>query len=562
MKGGFRQSMGWLHTWCGLTCGWLLCAILLTGTLSVFREPITRWMQARPPVAAAAGTPVAGTPGAAQPQPLAQAVHYLAAHAAGARLWRIEFPAREGDALLLIWRAGRDNQHAALHPDTGAPLPRPWGRATEGGRHFMSFHYLLHAGMPGYWLVGWVSMCMLVALVSGVVVHRRIFSDFFTFRRGKGQRSWLDAHNATAVVTLPFLFMIVYTGLFIFYASYMPWPLRTAYGLGDGAYGRFQAELLHNAAEPPDRRRSGEAAPLVALAPLLQQAQALTGQAARVVVIEHPGDRHATVRVMGRVDDAADGAQRGGSRTILNPAGSVAFDGVSGALLQLQRPEPDAPFATEQVHGVMEALHYARFGGWPMRWLYFVSGLLGTAMVATGTVLFSVKRRQKSGQKNGKESGQEFGTATARVYRAVEVLNVAAVAGICVASIGYFYANRLLPVDLPGRAVWEIRCFLVLWAATLLHAAVRPHRSSWVEQLGAAALLCVALPLLNAATTGQHLVGYLLAGDGQRAGVELTALACGAALGFAAWRLGRGPSGQALAASAPSPCAPAGKARA
>lgn len=554
MNGGFRQSMGWLHTWCGLTCGWLLCAIMLTGTLSVFREPITRWMQARPAVAAAtpAATPAAGAaPTATQPQPLAQAVRYLAEHAAGARLWRIEFPARDGDALLLIWRAGRDNQHAALHPETGAPLPAPWGRASEGGRHFMSFHYLLHAGMPGYWLVGWVSMCMLVALVSGVVVHRRIFSDFFTFRRGRGQRSWLDAHNATAVVTLPFLFMIVYTGLFIFYTSYMPWPLRAAYGPGDGAYGLLQAELLHKAAEPPDRRRSGQPAPLVALAPLLQQAQVLTGQAARAVVIEQPGDRHATVRVLGRLDDAGN-AQSGGSRTILNPAASVAFDGVSGALLQLQRPEPDAPFSTEQVHGVMEALHYARFGGWPMRWLYFVSGLLGTAMVATGTVLFSVKRRQKS--------GQEFGGATARIYRAVDVLNVAAVAGICVACIGYLYANRLLPAEMPGRAVWEIRCFLGLWLAALVHAALRTHRSAWLEQLGAAALMCAALPLLNAATTGQHLAGYLLAGDGQRAGVELTALAFAAALGYAAWRVARGRRGRQAAPA--TQAAPPARARA
>ena len=75
----------------------------------------------------------------------------------------------------------------------------------------MSFHYTLHGGLPGYWLVGWISMCMLVALISGVVVHKRIFKDF-TFRPGKGQRSWLDAHNATAVLGLPFLFMIGYTG--------------------------------------------------------------------------------------------------------------------------------------------------------------------------------------------------------------------------------------------------------------------------------------------------------------------------------------------------------------
>lgn len=532
-SGGLRQSMAWLHTWCGLTCGWLLGAILLTGTLSVFREPITRWMQARPTVPAA---PPQGVLHAKEP--LAQALGYLAERAPGARFWRIEFPEHSGDALLLVWRTGRATAHAALHPGTGSPLPEPWGRATEGGRHFMSFHYLLHAGMPGYWLVGWVSMCMLVALVSGVVVHRRIFADFFTFRRGKGQRSWFDAHNATAVVTLPFLFMIVYTGLFIFYASYMPWPLKTAYGMGDGAYNRFQAELLHAAAEPPDRLRTGEPAPMAPLGPLLQQAQALTGQPARVVVIEQPGDRHATVRVIGRVRNGD------GGRTILNPAGSVAFDGVSGAVLQMQRPEPEAPFATEQVHGVMESLHYARFGGWPMRWMYFVSGLLGTAMVATGTVLFAVKRRHRS--------GHEFGRVTARVYRGIEALNVAAVAGIALACIGYLYVNRLLPVETPARALWEIRGFLLVWLGSLVHAALRPPRRAWVEQLAASAVLCVALPLLNAATTGQHLLGYALAGDGQRLGVELTTVVLGGALGAAAWRTQRGWRNQAAAPARPA----------
>ena len=526
MKNGFRQAMAWLHTWCGLTCGWLLCAIMLTGTLSVFREPITRWMQARPTVQAAP---------ADMAQPLEQALRHLAQQAPDARLWRIEFPLHEGDALQLLWRSGRVNGQAALHPVTGATLAQPWGRATEGGRHFMSFHYLLHAGLPGYWLVGWVSMCMLVALVSGVVVHRRIFLDFFTFRPGKGQRSWLDAHNATAVTTLPFLFMIVYTGLFIFYTSYMPWPLRTVYGADGQAYTRFQGELLHKAAEPPDRARSGEPAALVPLAPLLAQAQALLGQSARALVVEQPGDRNATVRVLGRVDD-----DEHPSRSILNPAGSVAFDGVTGAMLQLQRHDADAAFATEQVHGVMESLHFARFGGWTMRWLYFISGLVGTVMVATGTVLFAVKRRQKS--------GHEFGAATAVVYRGIEALGVASVAGICVACIAYFHANRLLPADLDGRVQWEIRAFLWVWLATLVHAALRPTQRAWVEQLGAAAVLCLALPWLNAATTGQHLLAYALAADWQRMSVELVALGLGLALGAAAWRTQRGWRAKPVAA--------------
>jgi len=521
MHGGFRHSMSWLHTWAGLVCGWVLCAIFLTGTLSVFREPITRWMQARPAVLSDAGTPVSSDGAAA----LAAAVNHLGTHAAGARFWRIELPQFSGDAVVLLWPGPRGEKQVAMHPETGELLAPPWGRASEGGRHFMSFHYMLHWERLGFWIVGAVSMCMLVALVSGVVVHRRIFADFFTFRSGKGQRSWLDAHNATAVLTLPFLFMIVYTGLFIFYTAYVPWPLQAVYGTDDQAHSRYEAELSNEAPQPPRRARAGAGAALHDLSPLVQQAQVLMGQRSHRLFIENAGDAHATMRIFGPRQPEEPTT---GPRVINNPPGMVVFDGVTGAVLHVQRTEPPAEFTTHHVHEVMDSLHLVRFGGWPMRWLYFVSGLLGTAMVATGTVLFAVKRRHKS--------GHEFGRATARVYRGIEALNVAAVAGIALACIGYLYVNRLLPVETPARALWEIRGFLLVWLGTLVHAALRPPRRGWVEQLAAAAVLCVALPLLNAATTGQHLLGYALAGDGQRLGVELVTVVLGCALGLAAWR--------------------------
>jgi len=520
MKAGFRQTMSWLHTWAGLACGWVLCAIFLTGTLSVFREPITRWMDARPVLDVDAG--LTADEGVA----LSQAVRYLGDQAAGARFWRIELPRRQGDAMQLFWRGSRGNEQAALHPATGAVLPQPWGRATEGGRHFMSFHYMLHLDPLGFWVVGGLSMCMLVALVSGVVVHRRIFKDFFTFRPGKGQRSWLDAHNVTAVLTLPFLFMIVYTGLAIFPTTYMPWPLRAAYGADDAAYVRYQAELSYDGMVPLRRPRTGEPAALHALAPLLAQAQTLMGRAVHTILIEQPGDRHASVRMIVRVTGLE------ASRHLINPGGNVVFDGVSGKVLQVQMPVPAADFASEQVHEAMEALHLVRFGGWRMKWLYFFSGLLGTAMMATGTILFSVKRR--------KQSLQEFGSATAGIYRVVDWLNVASIAGICVACIGYLYVNRLLPADMPGRAAWEIRGFLLVWLASLLHAVGRPLGRAWTEQLWLAALLCLCLPLLNGFTTGQHLLVYLHAADWQRASLEITVLFAGLALGWAAHRTHRG----------------------
>ncbi|QQB37323.1 PepSY domain-containing protein [Achromobacter deleyi] len=514
MKAGLRQGMAWLHTWCGLACGWLLCAIMFTGTLSVFREPITRWMEAATLPAMAAGS---------QADPLAHATRILASRAGGAAAWDIDLPARPGQPLRLAWHGSDGQEHEAwIDPVSGDERAPPRLRQTEGGRHFMSFHYTLHGGLPGYWLVGAISLCMLVALVSGVVVHKRIFKDFFTFRRGKGQRSWLDAHNATGVLTLPFLFMICYTGLAFFYTSYMPWPLQAVYGADDGAYRRYQAELKP-APPAPASAGTGQDAGL-ALRALVSRARMLTGQEADRIAIERPGAAGGIVRVSGR-------RETGAAPRLLTHASLVVFDARSGAVLQAV-PAFEAGTAAHQVHEAIETLHKADFGGWSMKWLYFVSGLAGTAMVATGTLLFAIKRSKKS--------EHEFGAATARVYLWVEALNVAALAGIALASIVYLYANRLIPAALAGRESWEIRAFFLAWAASLAHARWRGPRRAWIGQLALAALLCLGLPLLNRATTGQHLWAYAERGLMQQAALELTVLGLGLALGYAAWAVRRG----------------------
>ncbi len=58
---------------------------------------------------------------------------------------------------------------------------------------------------------------MLIALVSGIITHKKIFTDFFTLRTFKSQRSWLDFHNISSVVALPFFLTITFTGLAIFF---------------------------------------------------------------------------------------------------------------------------------------------------------------------------------------------------------------------------------------------------------------------------------------------------------------------------------------------------------
>jgi uncharacterized iron-regulated membrane protein len=162
---------------------------------------------------------------------------------------------------------------------------------------------------------------------------------------------------------------------------------------------------------------------------------------------------------------------------------------------------------------VMGSLHQVEFGGQPLKWLYFLCGLAGSAMMATGAILFMVKRRSKH---LGRQAG-EFGSATARVYRLVEGLNVAAIAGLSLGCIGYLWANRLVPVGLSHRASWELAVFFGLWSLALLHALVRARRGM-AGALGLLALLCLLLPLLNWITVGDSLPAQIARGDWESAG--------------------------------------------
>ncbi|HKS11845.1 MAG TPA: PepSY-associated TM helix domain-containing protein, partial [Pseudomonas sp.] len=359
--------MSWLHTWCSLSCGWLLCAIMLTGSFSVFREPITRWMEAAPVVA---GLDSTTPPAAAVPA----ALRYLQLHGQGASFWRLVLPEKPGDALQVAWRTADGDHEAALHPVSGQLLPGPWKRATEGGRHFMSFHYMLQWPALGYWVVGWASMGMLVALVTGVIIHRRIFLDFFTFRPGRGPRAWLDAHNVSGVLALPFHLMIVYTGLAIFYTSYMPWPMHAVYGTDEGAHARFHDALAQVERAVPNVPRVPHDP-----AAMLAQAGTLLGQPVGMLVVIRPGTQGMKVQVHGR---AEPGVER---QSLVQPTGSVTYDGNSGELLGIVPTDPRQLSAGDRVHRTVESLHFADYGGWGIRWLYFLLGLLGTVMAASGT---------------------------------------------------------------------------------------------------------------------------------------------------------------------------------
>ncbi|KAB0626582.1 PepSY domain-containing protein [Acinetobacter gandensis] len=531
---GPRQSMSWLHTWASLILGWLLYAIFLTGTLSFFKNEITVWM-----------TPEVhqSVPASSQIQQTQVALNYLQQNHPNAGAWNILLPNTRQNATLVTVReqgedprARRGGKQIYIDSATGEVL-KP--RETRGGSFLYRFHFELY-GMPRIWtrwFVGIATLLMLVAIISGVITHKKIFKDFFTFRSGKGQRSWLDAHNATAVFALPFHIMITFSGLLLLLFTIMPWGIERIYD-NRGQFLQEQnralveekkSEQANNQNERSERSGSPEraaksesptqggiqqargnhadqqnrsevrgerkkrddkpavAAPLTDLAPIVVAVQKewKTNPISTISIIA-PNTDQAKIELR---------ALHGESVAYRNVYVSKQFDGVSGKDLTDESAKLKNPSVPMGIYNVVTTLHEARGVDLVLRWLLFISGIVGTLMVATGLILWCVKRAPQQ-QKQGYKS---FG------YRTVEVTNIAAIIGLPIACAAFFYANRFIPTSMEMRSNWEIRSFFIVWLITFIYPMFRTHRQAWLELLAVASALYALLPIVNFMTGGQPL---------------------------------------------------------
>jgi uncharacterized iron-regulated membrane protein len=525
MKQSFRQSMAWLHIWAGLLAGWVLYFVFVTGTFGYVNIEVTRWMKPERPLVARSD------PASSALLVLAEA--RLRTKAPTSPYWSIALPGGRDGQFSISWQAppkevGGKGKHVRemLDTRTGEPLGvEP--RQTGGGDTLYEMHYALHY-MPATWamyIVGIATMFMLVAILSGVVTHKKIFKDFFTFRPAKRQRSWLDGHNLLSVTALPFHLMITWSGLVFFIFSYMPVAVDVLYP-GQKARESFYQRILGDLYAP--EKVTPLPAPLAPLAPILAEAESEWGVGkVGALLVRHPGRDDARVFVGALSPIGPDGLSRG--------FGTLYFDGATGARLPNQR----ATAGPSWFNLILLHLHTGKFAGWALRLLYVAAGLAGAGMIATGLVLWSTKRKAKL----AKDGMPHLGMA------AVDVLNLGTIIGLPVGIATYFWANRLIPIGVDGRGEWEVHSMFIAWGLSFLYAIWRTQARAQIELAWLAAAAWGLLPLLNALTTNRHLGITNQAGDWALASIDLGMLAAGLFFAFLARVMAR-KQGESSGASA------------
>ena len=402
-----------VHTWAGIVAGMALFIAFYAGALTIFKEPLSRWVS--PPNAGVSAVPLQDTPALIE--------QLLIEHPEAAKDFHVylqqaeHIPARIGWEVRNAAGADHDHTHGQHYMATLQVDGTPLFSAAEPAQ-LAEFIDVLHrvVGLPfdndpNRWFMGVIAMLYALALISGIVILLpSLLKDLFALRLGHNiKRMWRDAHNVVGVFSLPFhVIMAVTAAVFAFHDGI--YALQNTL-IHDGQISRVFSPPRDSSASPKLPDPSTMLSPEQLLARVHELSPSFRVESMQFLRVTTPG---AIVRVWGH-EPAAISPRFQGGFVVLNPytGRTLNADNLPG--------QQDAAFTTL---GAFFGLHFGTFGGTPVQWLYFVLGMAGAWLFYSGNLLWVESRRR---------SQRQFGDGTAQ--RRDVTLMAAATVGICLGAV-------------------------------------------------------------------------------------------------------------------------------
>lgn len=467
------KAMVAVHGWSGILLGLLLYAVVLTGTVAVFAEEIGAWSAGHVATRSAFQRPMADTLrqlGDETPAKYREAVDLFETgdHDLGLFFHRHEMDGGELISRGIFYVVGQDGR--IVHRQTGTNEDVYGARNDNALSAFLvDTHVRLHVPNPwGLLLTGILGLSMLVAAISGLLIHRHLFKDIFTLRHsGSPVLANRDAHSVAGTWSLPFAFVLAFTGSFFSFFGTIGVPVVAMAAFG----GNVQAltEAVYGNPGKPDPRPAA----IGNMDRINTDAIARAGAIPTFVTIENFGRADAKV-------------------TTYHPpkAGAIApmsllYDGATAAFVQEKPLIGPKPSTGGTLAAIMSPLHFGNFAGLLSKAIWFGLGFAMCYVTYTGIRLWLVRR----------EGG-------VRSFAWLEWTNIVVGLGLPFA-LAVSAAAFLLAMPIGSATWWTPAGFLIGAALVIAAGAIAPSAvrlSRWLR--GATGMLLILLPPLRLLTGG------------------------------------------------------------
>ena len=372
-----------LHGWLAAALSLLLYAVMLSGTIVVFSDEIGDWSNTTAPRADLFSHPVDR--------------HYqrIAAQVPATLTEDVIIGRGPQGTLRLFFGGARPRidgggvetfgREYLLDPVNGSVVSAKTGfladlsaaRPQDALKDFLvDLHVRLH--VPGRWglyLTGVLGIAMLVAALTGVLIHRNILKELFVAERpGKRIVSARDAHNLAGVWSLPFAILLAFTGAFLSFAVSLGLPVVAMV-----AFGGDQRAALDAVIGTP---RAENAAPAATadLDRILAAARQMAQAPVAVINIHNAGRADAIVETF---HGTAPGDVRGVS---------LEFSGTTGAFEGQSHLVGAAPSVGNTLAELAAPLHFGNFAGKASRIVWAALGAAMTYTIVSGVGLWLRRR--------------------------------------------------------------------------------------------------------------------------------------------------------------------------
>ena len=332
----------------------------------------------------------------------------------------------------------------------------------------------------GLYLAGFVALFFLFAIVTGVIVHwKKIISNFFTFRlKARMKNLWADAHTALGVIGLPFQFIYAVSGAFYGLAILLYLPTTAI--LFDGnqeemfSYVAPGRKSFEKANEKLDKRQN-----INRLAKLSLDKIGNPDMEFVSVNISNYNDKNAILNVEMYEDT---------DKSFYNYS-YVSYRLSDGEIVG-EKPMSENTYKGNVLR-TMGNLHFARYGGYFIKAIYFVLALITCFVILSGVMVWIEARSNKK-----YEAKRKFNTNVCAIY-------LGATIGLFPAIALFFCLTKILPLDIADRFSTMSTVFFLFWLGYAIYAyLLKDFHSINKHALILAGFLGLAIPVLNGIQSG------------------------------------------------------------